>query len=139
MHRKRMTLILKLFTTFILVNMLFILNVDSVWAKDLISCRYVKASGQNVVLELNIENPVPAMVIVMQKIPKGTSVINATPNFKKYNRASGEIKWLLASLKPGHMLVTMNLSKSVHKGDVTGEIHYKSPTTGTTVRMAIVP
>lgn len=131
--------VLKVSISLMVCIVLLIIDCEAGWAEGLVSCRYLKASGKEIVLELDVKKPVPSMVIVMQKIPQGTTVINASPNFKKYNKASGEVKWLLTDIKPGRILIAMNLDKPASSGNVNGEIRYKDPITAATVLMAITP
>ena len=91
-------------------------------AEDLVSGRYLKGAGKEIVVELEISSPAPPLVIVVQNLPKGIKVISSSPELKKYNPKKGVAKWLLREAKPGKMTVSLQLDRPVAKDTVHGEI-----------------
>lgn len=108
-------------------------------ADELITCRYLSSKGQNILLELDVGSPAPAMIILIQKVPAATAITKASPQFKKYDATRGEAKWLFSGVKPGRIKMAMTLSKPIKSNEVTGEIRYKSPASGQMVIMAVAP
>ncbi|MDH5298354.1 MAG: hypothetical protein OEV91_04980 [Desulfobulbaceae bacterium] len=105
----------------------------------MVSCRYLQAEGQNISLRLDIGAPPPSMLILIQRLPRGTAIRAASPSLQKYDQATGEAKWLLKKLQPGSMLFTLELDQPVSAQAVSGEIRYKSQASETTVTMPIRP
>ncbi len=112
---------------------------NEAWADELVSCRYQQAEGKRISLRLDIGSPPPTMLILVQRLPKGTTINKATPPIKKYNPNQGEAKWLLKRLKSGSMLFTIDLDHEVTAAQVSGEIRYKNPAGGKMKVIAINP
>ncbi|MCK4840197.1 MAG: hypothetical protein KAS94_15430 [Desulfobulbaceae bacterium] len=91
-------------------------------AENLVSGRYLKGAGQEIKIELMISSPAPPLVIVVQHLPKGVKVVAAEPELKKYKPNKGVAKWLLHKVAPGKMTVSLQLDRSVEKGEINGEI-----------------
>ncbi|MDH4320606.1 MAG: hypothetical protein OEV73_03820 [Desulfobulbaceae bacterium] len=110
-----------------------------VQADELVSCRYQQATGRNVSLVLEIGSPPPAMLILVQWLPKGMNITRALPPVKKYDPRTGEAKWLLKQLSSGPMQFSIDLDGELSGELIHGEIRYKNPTTGKMEIMAIRP
>lgn len=108
-------------------------------AKELVSCRYLVAVGSRIELELSVGAPPPATLIITQSLPPDVTVINSTPQVKKFSQKPGEAKWLIMGIRPGTTVIAMTLSKAVQAGQLGGEMVYNDPATGATIRMPIVP
>ncbi|HIJ78016.1 MAG: hypothetical protein OEY01_01750 [Desulfobulbaceae bacterium] len=106
---------------------------------DLVTCRYLKATGHDIQLQINVAAPPPATIIVIQNIPAGITIKNSSPKINKLNNSKGRAKWLLKAIKPGSVLVEMSLDTPIKAGQLSGEIRYKNPATGMTVTMEIAP
>ncbi|MEN8136488.1 MAG: hypothetical protein ABFS18_13280 [Thermodesulfobacteriota bacterium] len=91
-------------------------------AEDLVSARYLKGEGQEIKIELAISSPAPPLVIVVQHLPKDVKVVAAEPELKKYNPNKGVAKWLLRKVAPGKMMVSLQLDRSIEKGEINGEV-----------------
>ncbi|MBU0482675.1 MAG: hypothetical protein KKG47_16400 [Proteobacteria bacterium] len=91
-------------------------------SEELASGRYLSGSGARIEVELDISTPAPPLVIVIQNLPPGTRVTDSTPELMKYDADKGVAKWLLRGLKPGKFRITMQLDRSLHQGEVSGEI-----------------
>ena len=95
------------------------------FGKEQVSGRYLQSSGTLIEVELNISSPAPPLVIVIQKLPKDTSVTGSSPTHVKYKPGKGVIKWLLRGVNAGKMRISLNLASSVKKGEVKGEIRWR--------------
>ena len=122
-------------------TLLFLLFGPSYVAADdgLVSCRYLKASGNEIQLQINVSSPPPATIIVIQNIPAGSVIKNSTPEIKKLNSKKGIAKWLFRKIKAGSFLIKMSLDQPLKPGQLTGQIQYKNPKTGMTIKMDIAP
>ena len=118
-NRKTCLLILMTFMT------ITFFAFSEAFADQRVSGRYLKASGKNIVVELNISDTPPPLVIIVQKLPKGTEVIESIPRVKKYSPAKGVAKWLLRNVQPGKMLITLNLKNPIADGVLKGEVRYR--------------
>ena len=107
--------------------------------EKLVSCRYLKAQGQTIQLELSIGRPAPTTVIVIQNLPPGAAIVSASPPVKRFDAASGEAKWLLKGLTSGQRLLEMKLSTPIQARELRGQIRYKHPATGAMVAEHIAP
>jgi hypothetical protein len=110
-----------------LVWILFILSSPlNAAADELVTGRYLSASGKEIRVELKIGSPAPPSVILIQKLPKGTGVTASSPELKKYSPAKGKAKWLLSKVKPGKMTISMTLDRAIAKGEVSGEVRCRN-------------
>lgn len=125
--------------TLILVGLGLLLWPALLWADDLVRCRYLAASGQEIRLQLTIGSPAPASIIVIQHLPAGLAIEAATPPMQKFTLSQGEAKWLLKKPQPGVLAVTMRFVRPVQDGEVSGEVRYMSPATGAMVVVPVRP
>jgi hypothetical protein len=107
--------------------------------KGIVTCRYLKASGNVIKLQINVSTPPPATIIVIQKIPAGSTIKKSTPEIKKLNNKKRIAKWLFRKIKPGSFIIEMVLDHPVQPEQLTGQIRYKNPETGMTITMEIAP
>jgi len=91
-------------------------------AKDPVKARYLSDGGSEIRIELEIADPPPPLVIVMQKLPVGVGVVASSPELKKFDLDKGMAKWLLPKVSTGKMILTMKLDRQVQKGSVSGEV-----------------
>ncbi len=108
-------------------------------AEDLVSCRYLQSAGSEIVLEVEVLAPPPPTLIVVQHLPPGTPIGKASPRYKRYDRASGEAKWLLKGIRAGRLIMSLQLEQPLAAGAISGEIRYKDPRTGGMVTMRMSP
>ena len=115
---------------FILLTWLagFLLCPQMANAEELVSGHYLTGVGKNLTIELVIGSPPPPLVIVTQKIPKGTVVLNARPELMKFDENEGVAKWLLNKVNPGKMTLTMVLDQPVTRGEISGKFAGLLPT-----------
>lgn len=107
-----------------------------------ITARFNQPRGTAISWSIEIPDPPPSAVIVMQKIPPGTEVLAATPAYDSFDKSNGTIKWLLHRVVPGKFMMSMKLSAPIRKkGEIHGNIIFQdqtaSPTASTT--MALIP
>lgn len=110
-----------------------------VMARELVTCRYLAASGTRIEIELNVGAPPPATLIVMQNLPPDVSVVETSQPVKKFSQRPGEAKWLLMGIRPGITLLGFTLNKAIRPGQISGEMLYNAPDSGVMVRMPFSP
>ncbi len=106
-------------------------------AEGIVSCKYLKAEGRNIELQLEVTGPAPVTIIVLQYLPAGVKILNSKPAMKKYNHKKGVAKWLLKNVRPGKMRVRMKFDKALKPGKIKGELRYRVPGSGTMESMLI--
>jgi len=120
--------------------LIFLLSpLTALSSAELVNCRYLKSSGQEIQLEITVSSPPPTTLIVVQNIPGERMIQSASPMFNKYNESRGEAKWLLKGLGPGRFVLAIRLDQPVSAGQVNGEIRYKNPVTGQMISMPTLP
>lgn len=108
----------------------FFLSISSLDARGGVNGKYLHSRGQEIVLELSIGTPAPASLILKQQLPAGTRIIHADPPVKKYTPKNGKARWLFTDLKPGIMIIRLQLAESLHGKPPAAEIRCKDPETG---------
>lgn len=96
-------------------------------AESIISGHYSSKTPTRLILEINIGSPAPENLIVIQHVPPGTAVANASPALKKYNKKRGEIRWLLRNVQAGTHRLQLTLQAPVNPDMVHAEIRCKNP------------
>ncbi len=107
--------------------------------RELVDCRYLKASGTEIALQISVGSPPPSTLIITQKVPAGSTIAAASPMYNKYNAQRGEAKWLLKGVNPGVFVLSIRLEQPVQSGEIGGEISYKNPASGQMVSMSVRP
>ena len=87
-----------------------------------VAARYSQPRGTDIKWSITIPNPPPAAVIVIQTIPLGIDVLQASPAYSSFDKRTGTVKWLLSRVQSGKVVMTMKLSQPIRK---KGEIHGK--------------
>lgn len=124
------TVLLSLFSAFV---------VEKTWARDLISGEYVSASGKTIILNLEIDDPPPGNLIVLQFIPGGVDLVSSDPPVMKYDKNAGKAKWLIKKVQPGKLSITMKLSESIQASSLRAEVLCRDQQTGKMVELLISP
>lgn len=106
---------------------------------ELVTCKYLKSSGNEIQLEVRVGSPPPASLIITQNIPAGIDILSSSPEINKFNKKQGEAKWLLKGISPGSLILSLNLSPPIGPGQISGELRYKNPIDGSMVQMPIRP
>lgn len=108
-------------------------------AADLVTGQYTSSSGKSITLSLNIHSPAPVSLIIEQYLPPGTEILTSKPEFKKYNRKKGKVKWLLKNIRSGKMTVSLKLANEIAQGSVQALLRCKDPSTGKFIEKKIHP
>ena len=90
-----------------------------------ISARYTQSSGTQVTIEIDAGPEPPASVILLQRFPAGTVLLNSQPGASNYNANKGHAKWLLRGVKPGRSTVSVTLDRAVQASEISAEIRFK--------------
>ena len=90
-----------------------------------LSARYSQPRGKSIAWHIQVPEAPPAALIIIQHIPPGTAVLEASPPYHSYDQEAGTIKWLLTDLQPGAFPMTMELDRPIKKqGEISGEINW---------------
>nr|WP_321465589.1 hypothetical protein [uncultured Desulfobulbus sp.] len=95
--------------------------------------RYVAGLENGVSLLIEVQRPAPAAFIVMQKMPRGLSLVAATPPPVGGNYGNAAVKWLFKRPRPGQMEVQMQFAGPVRPSQLEGSISYRHPENGSLV------
>jgi hypothetical protein len=102
---------------------------DTGLAQTVVAGNYLKKSGKEIVLQLNIGRPAPTSIIVTQYIPGNTGVISSSPPHKKYNKGKGELTWLIKHPSPGKQRIQLKLHGPGIKS-VSASVRFMDPVSG---------
>ena len=95
-----------------------------VFANQSVSARYLKSSGNEIIVELNVSSLPPPLIIIVQNLPPKTEIVHSAPKAEKYSPGKGVAKWLLKNIQSGKHLVSLELKDPI-QAKVTGEIRYR--------------
>lgn len=104
-----------------------------------VSSRYLQPGGRHIQLQLSVGAPAPATIIVVQSLPPGATIERAQPPVSRFDRQSGEAKWLLKGTDHTSLLVDLHLSEPVRASELRGQIRYKHPVTGVMITDNVAP
>lgn len=91
-----------------------------------IESRYSQARGKQIKWQVTIPNPAPVAVIVIQTIPRGTTILTSQPDYNNFNPVTGTIKWLLSNVQPGIINMSIELDRPIlRKGEIHGKIIFQ--------------
>ena len=113
-------------------------SATEVSASDLVSGRYISASGNNIVLTLYIGTPSPSNLIVEQYITPGNTVQATSPKAVKVDNNRGKVKWLLRNSRSGSLQLAITL-KNPLRGRVQAMARYRDPRNGQFTELQISP
>jgi transcriptional regulator with XRE-family HTH domain len=92
-----------------------------------VSARYSQARGENISWNLTVRQTPPAVVMMIQNIPAGTTLLTSSPPYHSYDQETGTVKWLLTDLQPGTFPMSMELDIPIRKkGEISGELLFES-------------
>ncbi len=104
-----------------------------------ITARYRQPRGKKITWSINIPNPPPAAVIVIQTIPPGTEIVSSAPAYSTYDKKTGTAKWLLSGVRPGAFVMKMKLSAPIRKkGQIHGKIIFQDQSARATASTSMV-
>ena len=96
-----------------------------------IQASYLQNSDREVLLELNVEDPPPSSIIVLQMLPAGVIIQRAEPSYSTYRKRSNEVRWLFKFPRPGVKRIHLWLSRPLPADQqVRAVIRCMSPETG---------
>ena len=104
-----------------------------------VSGEYLSASGNTLVLSLNLSEGSSA-IIVEQGMSAGNSVVSTSPPAGKVDAGGGEIrcKWLFKNVPAGNLTLSTRLSAPL-KGKVSAVVRYRQPGSGQFTEVIIRP
>ncbi len=105
---------------------------------NLVSGKYASFTGNDIVLNLTIQNPAPANLIVEQYLSPENEIIATSPQAKKIDRVQGNIKWLFKNTRNGILSLSIRLSEPL-SGEISAIVRYRSPQGGAFTELRIVP
>ncbi len=111
-------------------------SLDTAVAANLVSGRYLSASGTTLVLNLTIQNPSPANLIVEQYLSPGNNIVSTSPRAIKIDASQSTVKWLFRNIQSGNLTLSIQLSAPM-KGKVNAKIRYRSPDDGSFTELRI--
>ena len=106
-------------------------------AQQEIAGRY-KLSGAEIQYTITIPQQRPAAVIVVQYLPPGTEILQATPQYSSYDGATGIAKWLFIDAQPGPLRLRITLARPLDNRDIQAEVLFKDQS-GTSSTFTIAP
>ena len=105
---------------------------------SLVTGKYTSSFGTEIVLDLTIQNPAPANLIVEQYLAPENTIINTSPRAKKIDNSQGNVKWLFKNTRNGILSLSIRLSKPL-SGDISAIVRYRSPQGGAFTELKITP
>jgi|GEM_PF-2990521 len=108
-------------------------------ANEGVVCRYLKAQGREIIIEVAVTPPSPSSLIIVQQLPKGVRIVSASPPVKKFDINRNQARWLIMAVKTPTTRIRFRLDKAVEPSELSGEARYKDPVTGSMTRMAFFP
>ncbi len=106
-------------------------------AGELVTARYLRAQGRELVVKIIVGSPPPPSLIFIQNLPAGVTIRRSMPPAQSVNAAGGKAKWLLREVQTGTIVVRMSLDREVQAAAITGEIRYREPRSGTMITLPI--
>lgn len=107
-------------------------------ADNLVTGKYISSSGTDIVLNLTIQNPAPANLIVEQYLSPENNIVDTAPQAKKIDNAQGNIKWLFKNTRNGILSLSIRLSSPM-AGDISAIVRYRTPQGGAFTELRITP
>ena len=105
---------------------------------SLVTGKYISVFGTEIVLNLTIQNPAPANLIVEQYLAPENKIIDTSPQAKKVDTSQGNVKWLFKNTRNGILSLSIRLSKPL-SGDISAIVRYRSPQGGAFTELKITP
>ena len=123
---------------FFISLVILISGLDTAGAANLVSGRYLSASGSSLVLSLTIQSPSPANLIVEQYLSPGNSIVATSPRAIKIDAAQSTVKWLFRNIQSGNLTLSVQLSAPL-QGNVSAKVRYRDPHGGSFTELRIRP
>jgi hypothetical protein len=130
---------LLILSIFVLAMAIGVFCHDKAKATDsLVTGKYISSSGTEIVLNLTIQNPAPANLIVEQYLTPDNQIIDTSPQAKKIDNSQGNVKWLFKNTRNGILSLSIRLSNPLN-GDISAIVRYRSPQGGAFTELRITP
>lgn len=129
----------RMFFSYLLFACVILLWGSPASARDLISGKYISSAGRSIILDLDVKGPSISNLIVHQFLSADVDIIHSSPPLMKFDRKSGKAQWLIKKVKPGHVRISMELSKAILPGHVRAEVRCRDQETGQMMDIAINP
>ncbi|NDY42960.1 hypothetical protein G3N55_08910 [Dissulfurirhabdus thermomarina] len=104
-----------------------------------VTARYAKIHRGACRLVLELTDPAPATVILVQRFPPGTRLLEADPAPAGVDEARGRAKWLFKAGRTGKIRVRFRLEPPGATARLRGEIRYRDPATGRMETREVAP
>lgn len=98
---------------------------------------YLENSNGRSVLELVLDDPAPSSVIVRQRIPEGSRVLDVSPDYSKYVSKTHELKWLFKGPRPGITRIVVSFTIPPSGKGLSAVIRCKDPRDGTLMTLRL--
>ena len=123
---------------FSVMAMFFFCHIEANATDGLVTGKYTSALGTEIVLNLTIQNPAPANLIVEQYLAPENKIIDTSPLAKKVDISQGNVKWLFKNTRNGILSLSIRLSKPL-SGDILAIVRYRSPQGGAFTELKVIP
>lgn len=87
--------------------------------------------GREVALEMRISEAVPPLIIVRLHTASDLEIVGINPVPKKRDDGGNGLKLMFDDLKSGINRITITADKRIREQDISGNIMYKDPDSGT--------
>lgn len=128
---------------FILITVLALTIIaesnSEAWASDsLVTGKYISSSGVDIILNLTIQNPAPANLIVEQYLSPENKIVDTAPQAKKIDNTQGNAKWLFKNIRNGVLSISIHLDSPL-LGEISAIVRYRTPQGGAFTELRITP
>ncbi|MFH0781022.1 MAG: hypothetical protein V2B20_03590 [Pseudomonadota bacterium] len=129
----------RLILTAVLALTIIAASIHQVNAADsLVTGKYIFSSGADIILNLTIQNPAPANLIVEQYLSPENRIIDTSPQAKKIDNNQGNAKWLFKNTRNGVLSLSIHLDSPL-VGDISAIVRYRTPQGGAFTELQITP
>ncbi len=113
-------------------------NSEAIATDGLVTGKYISSSGVDIILNLTIQNPAPANLIVEQYFSPENKIIDTSPQAKKIDNNQGNAKWLFKNTRNGVLSLSIHLDSPL-LGDISAIVRYRTPQGGAFTELRITP
>ena len=97
---------------------------------ETVTARLYQADDSMTFIEINLTSPAPPTLIVEMRLPPGSKILRASPEFSKQNKKNNTIKWLLKNVKDGSVTIQLVTRSKLDLGATSVDIRYRSRNSG---------
>lgn len=132
--RNNFTVFLKRLLQLIMLFFICIVSCGSAYSET-ISAELVQNKGTSLTIEIHVESPPPASIIVQFSIPSGVKIVNSSPGISKFDAKNNSAKWLLRTITSGTTSISVVTSKRISTRDASAIIRYRNRSSGSLVEV----